>query len=369
MASDTIPQMAEKIREFAEGLIRDNFATCSPPAPQTYTAEEAWGKMAEGYRVDVVGGGDNPDGVWHMNGASVICDVNDDSIAYPTRAVWLSSEDAYTLHGIHPEAHKHALQRHIAAGMVVGSRVGVVDVDGGGSLGRACIPKYHAGKTRVVEEVLDGDVYLNVTAGGWHYPAHCLRLIQAEPEAAYTPPCDAPDGFEWAGGARVPQEGEYYWNAAANKPTEAAYQTHSTRHILRKLPPPKPEDQVPPATKTAEGGGDAGWKVGDRAWVEVEVRRDAYAENNGNCVVSIDGLTAYCPPSALHPTPPPSPPGSVWWAIDKMRGGAVCERDGLQHRIRDGVLEWFICDEWKGICLVQDDIAATEWRVVEGGSQ
>ena len=250
MASDTIPQMAEKIREFAEGLIRDNFATCSPPAPQTYTAERALKLMGQGRECYPQSRG--PYSRCYLNGEGRVAWTQGND-TYNTNYFVDGNRGRYLAGDIHASAHTHALQRLLKAGLKVGSRVEVVDVDGGGSLGRACIPKYYAGKTRVVEEVLDGDRYLNVTAGGWHYPAHCLKLIQAKPEAAYTPP--------------------------------------------------------------------------------------------------------------------PSPPGSVWWAIDKMRGGAVCERDGHKHRIRDGVLEWFIFDKWKGICLCQDNLASTEWRVVEGGSQ
>ena len=103
---------------------------------------------------------------------------------------------------------------------------------------------------------------------------------------------------------------------------------HMTRHILRKLPaPPKPEDQVPPATTTAEGGAvdapiygdgyvitppskpeDRAWKPGDRAWVEVEVV-NGVPDGDGEVRVKTprcDGVfnpTAYTLASALRETP------------------------------------------------------------------
>lgn len=179
-------------------LLRDAGYTVTPPEaepkpePATYSAEEAWGKMEEGWRVDVslsTTGDDCKSRCWYLGG--------DGAVWYESAAgdrhsdmerPWLVAmqEYSFTLHGIHPDAHKHALQRHLAAGLTVGSRVEVVreaeDCEGGWpeywtrsmSLGVQTVTATsdHAG----------GCIELD---GGFDYPAHCLRLIEAEPKPTF----------------------------------------------------------------------------------------------------------------------------------------------------------------------------------------
>ena len=298
-------------------------ALVAADAPQTYTAEEAWGKMEEGYEC------------WSMDrGCYSRGYLNGDG-----RVAWTEGDDTYAIHHfvagnkhqyrtgkIHPEAHKHALQRHIAAGMVVGSRVEVVGGwkmgDGGFDIPAAMAPINCTGSVTGFD-----DRGVRCRVGNIHsiYPAHCLRLIEAEPEAA--------------------------------------------------SPPPKPEDQVPPATKTAEGGGDAatvlkkwvGWVASGQLDFTAEHIHEA---QQALVAAGLDPLHYDPADVAFTPKPPPtSTPGSVWWAIDKMRGGAVCECEGLHHRFHDGLLQWVNFDGWVPACLTTGDLASTEWRVVEGGGE
>lgn len=56
-------------------------------------------------------------------------------------------------------------------------------------------------------------------------------------ETLYTPPCDAPDGFEFAGEFRAPNKGEWFLMPLSHEPCHAAHKYTQDIHILRKLPP------------------------------------------------------------------------------------------------------------------------------------
>lgn len=70
-----------------------------------------------------------------------------------------------------------------------------------------------------------------------------VKMIEAVRDAeiasaAYTPPCDAPEGFEWAGEYRQPDGGEWFWHNTLNEPQCARRQGRclNSAHILRRLP-------------------------------------------------------------------------------------------------------------------------------------
>ena len=115
----------------------------------------------------------------------------------------------------------------------------------------------------------------------------------------YTPPCEAPYGFEWAGEYRALKAGDWYQHPETENVGPLAMQAdgdcldHMTRHILRKLPAaPKPEDQVPPATRTADGAAGQGGKPlkpGDKRGVEVYVV-DGDPDEDGDVIVYLDPI-------------------------------------------------------------------------------
>lgn len=121
------------------------------------------------------------------------------------------------------------------------------------------------------------------------FVANTAELLRAHgytvtpPDAPYTPPCDAPNGFEWAGEERCPRENEWYWSMAYRRPALASFDFETDKHhIFRKLPP-----QL---------------KVGDRRWVEVIVCREP--DCDGDVKVEFpSGDKDWLPASALHATP------------------------------------------------------------------
>jgi hypothetical protein len=282
-------------------LLRAHGYTVTPPAatpqpePETYTAEEVWEKMEQGWVVYPADDPSFPGYIIDGSGNAAYEDGDTDCGCDEGMAGWVD-DDRFTLSHIHPDAHEYAMQRHLAAGLVVGSRVEVVHHEQGEGA------RYWQGSTPVssqhtVVEIRSGSSSLGLD-NDKYVPAHCLRLLpaeSAEPDEPYTPPCDAPVGFEWAGEARLPKKGEPYADVICCK-AQASIATFdfecNPQHILRKLPD------------------EPAFKPGDRAWVEVEVAEDV--EDDGEVMVLVprrddigSGTTCiYALASALRPAPP-----------------------------------------------------------------
>jgi hypothetical protein len=237
MASDTIEQMAEKIRTFAEDLIRDNFAPrVDTPAPfhagQTVDAAAAWEAMGQGWEVQRYNGvsrkGDYYNSYMNGDGLAAWSDGNTGTLS---KEAWSFNFRAYTftLIRIHPAAHQHALQRLLAAGLKVGSRVEVVngwEMGGGGfDIPQSDAPINCVGRVTGVDNV---GVVCECGDTCGIYPAHCLRLLPAEQDApAPNPEDQVPPATTTGEGVRVPEPTKWcVWSREAGPPS-VKHDTHA----------------------------------------------------------------------------------------------------------------------------------------------
>lgn len=157
----------------------------SAKAPATLTAEQAWEKMEQGWQVNDAGRASSTS-LQYMAGDGLVYDTHYECDPF-TKNEWLEHcSTPQTLHGIHPDAHAHAMQRLIAAGLKVGSDVEVMreakDCEGG--WGDVWVDSMHARGTHVVagiDPVFGVALKTSDPDGPYHYPAHVLRLVEADP--------------------------------------------------------------------------------------------------------------------------------------------------------------------------------------------